>query len=236
MERYFEKYKRFLGAFFLLWLFLWTAGKFGFNFGIDLRFFFRVFFGLFLVFLVYETKIRWPVIYPIIKTLILKIRDKFTLKTEIIKKELISSSPKTFAGKTGNPLVLVLAVIISLFSFFRQFFKALSHLIFQPGILLVFVILGILSDIFIFNFTSSLIILFLVGFWVWIVYHFKFKGKVSIGLALGFLILCPFLLVYKKALIAEKTAIWVYVFLIIGVAQLFIEYLKEEKISVQKED
>jgi len=219
MKRYFERYKRFLGTIFLLWLFIWIAAKFGFGFGVDRRLFFRVFFWFFWIYLVWEIKIRWPVIYPVIKTLSLKVKDEFTLKTETIKKEIISSSPKIFAGKTGNSLVLTLAVILSLFSFFRQFLKALSRFILQPSILLVFAILGILTDIFVFDFTSDVIILILAGLWVWVVWHYKFKGEVSVSGALVFLIMCPFLLIFKKDLVAEKAANWAYMLLLIGVIQ-----------------
>lgn len=219
MRKYFERYKRFLETFFLLWLFFWAAAKFGFGFWVDLRLFFRVFFWLFLVYLIWETKIRWPVIYPVIKTLFFKVRDEFTLKTETTKKEIISPFPKIFAGKIGDSLVLALAVILSLFFFFIQFLKALNRFILQPSTLLVFAISGILTDIFVFDFTSDVIILIFVGLWVWVVWHYEFKGEVSASGALVFLIMCPFLLILKKELIAEKAAIWAYMFLLICVIQ-----------------
>ena len=107
--------------------------------------------------------------------------------------------------------------------------KIFKEYVFNQTIILVLVLLGILLDIFIFKFTSDLLILILTALWILSVYHFKFKGKASIGLALGFLILCPFLLIFKKELIAEKAAIWAYMFLVVGVVQLFVEYLKEER-------
>ncbi len=91
------------------------------------------------------------------------------------------------------------------------------------------VILGILIDIFVFKFTSDFIILFLTGLWVLSIYRFKFEGRVSIGFALFFLILCPFLLILGKEPIAEKVAIWAYMFLVVGVIQMFIEYIREGK-------
>lgn len=89
--------------------------------------------------------------------------------------------------------------------------------------------LGIFIDIFLFTPTADLVILFLTGLWVLTVWLYKFEGRVSIAGALVFLAMCPFLLIFKKELIAEKAAIWTYMFLVIGVAQEFIEYLGENR-------
>jgi len=229
MRKIFSFYRRFLGTIFVLWLFLSTAGKLGFGFGVNLRLFFRVFFWFILVYLVWETKIRWPVIYPIIKTLFLKARNEFALKTETTKKEIISSSPKIFAGKTVNSLVLVLAIILSLFSFFRQFFKTLRRFVRQPGTLLMFAILGILANIFIFDFASTLMVVLLSTLLIVVIKLNQLKGKVVVAVGLILLVLCPFLLAFKtRPLMVEKVAIWTYVFLAIGTGRMFIGYLKHE--------
>jgi len=79
--------------------------------------------------------------------------------------------------------------------------------------------IGILMDIFIFKLTSDFLIFFLTALWVLTVKFYKFEGRVSVAVALGFLILCPFLLIFKKEAIAEKAAIWTYMFLVVGVIQ-----------------
>ena len=91
--------------------------------------------------------------------------------------------------------------------------------------------LGILFDIFFMRFTSDFLIFFLTGLWVLAVTLYKFEGRVSVTVALGFLILCPFLLIFKKESIAEKAAIWTFMFLLVGVVQMFIEDRKEKKIK-----
>jgi len=48
--------------------------------------------------------------------------------------------------------------------------------------------------------------------------------------------MCPFLLIFKKNLIAEKAAVWAYMFLVVGVIQMMIEYMKEERKSAKKEE
>jgi hypothetical protein len=89
--------------------------------------------------------------------------------------------------------------------------------------------ISILFDIFFLKFTSDFLIFFLTGLWVLVVKLYKFEGRVSVAVALGFLVLCPFLLIFKKEAIAEKAAIWAYMFLVVGVIQMFIEVKKEKR-------
>lgn len=58
---------------------------------------------------------------------------------------------------------------------------------------------------------------------------FLLRGKASIILGLIFLSLCSFLLIVGKEQIAEKSAIWAYIFLAVGIVQMFIECTKKEK-------
>lgn len=95
----------------------------------------------------------------------------------------------------------------------------------------ILLVLGVLLDIFVLKFTSDLLILILTGLWILSVYRFKFKGQVSISLTLGFLSLCPFLLILKKELMAEKAALWAFVFLIVGLIQLVWENKKENDVK-----
>ncbi len=90
-------------------------------------------------------------------------------------------------------------------------------------------ILGISVDIFIFDSTSDLVILFLTGLWVLSVWLYEYEGRISIGMGLGFLILCPLLLIFNVDAVAEKVAIWAYIFLVVGVGQQIIEYRRSEK-------
>lgn len=88
---------------------------------------------------------------------------------------------------------------------------------------------GVFVDTFFFDFSLDLIILALILLWVLSVWLYKFEGRVSIAVALVFLALCPFLLILNKEAVAEKSAIWAYVFLVVGVAQEVVEYRKSKK-------
>jgi len=223
MKNLFLKYQTASGTIFCLWLLLAIFKKLGFDFGVNLSVFFRTFLFLFVIWLAWVTKIRWSEIYAIIKRTWGEIKDKFITETEETQKEIIRFFPLAF----------LLTIFLLLWQVIKKIFK---EYVFNQITLFVLAILGILLDIFVFKFTSDLLILFLTGLWILSIYHYKFEGRVSIGGALLFLTMCPFLLIFKKNLIAEKAAVWAYMFLVVGVIQMMIEYMKEERKSAKKEE
>lgn len=133
-------------------------------------------------------------------------------------------------------LFFFLSLLLFSILFFKQILKFLKDSPLFLKLILTnyffWLILGIFLiflDIFVFRISSDLLILLLIVLWIILVYRYKFDGRFSIGLALGFLVLCPFLLSFNNKPIADKAAIWAYLFLVVGVIQLFIEYLKEER-------
>ena len=216
MKNLFFKYQTMLGTIFSLWLFLAIIKKLGFDFSVNISVFFRILLFLFVIWLVWLTKINWSQVYAVLKKTWENVKDNFIIETKETQKGVIRFFP--------------IAFFFTLFLFPLKIFKKIfKEYVFNQITLIILVILGILIDIFVFKFTSDFIILFLTGLWVLSIYRFKFEGRVSIGFALFFLILCPFLLIFKKELIAEKSAIWVYMFLVVGVGQMFIEYIREGK-------
>ena len=222
MKNLFLKYQTASGTIFCLWLLLAIFKKLGFDFGVNLSVFFRTFLFLFVIWLVWVTKIKWSEINAFIKKTWIEIKDKFIIETKETQKKIIRFFPLAF----------LLTIFLLLWQVIKKIFK---EYVFNQITLLVLVILGILLDIFVFRFTSDLLILFLTGLWILSVYHFKFEGRVSIGFALVFLTLCPFLLIFNKEAIAEKAAVWAYMFLLVGVIQMIIEYIREERKDAKKE-
>jgi len=201
-------------------LFLWVLLLFlkGFNLKPDLKasFFFLLPLLLFLILFLREA------LFFLILALN-KINTYFDSSKKLVEEQL----PKTTR--------LIFVLFVQFFRFLRKLPLVLKIILTNYLFWLILAIFGIFLDIFVFKFTSDLLILILAGLWVLSVYHYKFEGKASVGLALGFLILCPLLLIFKKESIAEKVAIWAYMFLVVGVVQLFVEYLKEERKSAEKE-
>ena len=89
--------------------------------------------------------------------------------------------------------------------------------------------IGILLEIFLLKAISSLATLFLAISWILLIRHFKFENRVSFYLALFFLFFCPILLIFGKEAVAERFAIWVYIFLLIGIIQSVLEYVGKTK-------
>jgi len=233
MDRWFGRYKHFLGAVFLLWLFLQVAKFFGFDFRVDLFWLFR---GVFLggvIWVIGEIWGNWDKIYPLAKAFWVKKKSEFADKTKATQAEIIAFSPRILGGKIGKLVVLPLAIVFGVFGVFGEFWGRFLRGLFSKEGILFLGVLGILGDIFVLDFSSDLIILFLTGWWLWAVRKYKFEGRVSVGGGLVFLVMCPFLLILKKDPIAEKAAIWAYLFLVVGVGQMFIEYLREERKNVK---
>lgn len=86
--------------------------------------------------------------------------------------------------------------------------------------------IGFLVDIFVFKTISDLFILFLIILWTGTVIGFRLESRFSILTGIIFLITsCLFLLV-KAETIAQKLAIWAYMFLVFGIIQQLVEYKK----------
>lgn len=96
-------------------------------------------------------------------------------------------------------------------------------------LLLTLGMVGILVDIFVFPFTSDWVIFGLTVVWIGAVVGWRLEGRFSVAGALIFLLMCPFLLILKKESVAEKAAIWAYMFLVVGVVQQLIEIKKKPK-------
>ncbi|MDO8609967.1 MAG: hypothetical protein Q7R95_05430, partial [bacterium] len=97
------------------------------------------------------------------------------------------------------------------------------------SVLLFFVIPGLLIDIFIIQGNNNIVILLLTGFWVLILIGYNIEARINFVFALIFLILCLILIILKLDPFAEKSAIWLYIMLIIGTFQLLIEVRFETK-------
>lgn len=236
MKDYYSRYLRFLGTVFFSGTFLWIARKLGFDFALDLAIFFEILFLLFLILIIGEIKKRRVEICFYLKDVIFRTKNKLLVETKIKQEEIISRSPKIMVGKVGLFLTLLLAAGYVLL---RSVWKILKDIfvknIFSRRTIFLLTLFGILADVFVFDFISIWIILVLTGMWIWSVRQFKFEGKLSMSGGLMFLTMCPILLVFKMGSIAGKSAIWAYMFLIVGTCQIFIEDFRKDK-SVAKEE
>lgn len=108
----------------------------------------------------------------------------------------------------------------------KKFF--ISH---QPQflfLLILFVILNFLSELPYFSLVVDRIFIFFL-LWLVSIFLFKLSGQFSIKMALVLLCFCPFLLILKKEDWIREIGNLAYGFLLVGVIQEFIVYLREEK-------
>ena len=208
--------KKILYSSFFLWVLLIVLKRLNLKPEIKVSFFFFLFLLLFLIIF-----FRQILIFSILSLNKINIYLKLTKKSIDIK--------------SRNALHLLPLLIHQFLKFLKGFPRFLKAVLTSYFFWLILGIFGILLDIFVLKFTSDLLILFLTGLWILSVFHFKFEGRVSISLALGFLILCPFLLIFNKETIAEKSAVWAYMFLLVGVIQMIIEYIRKEGKDAKKE-
>lgn len=90
-------------------------------------------------------------------------------------------------------------------------------------IFLIILVPAILSDIFKVPQVYDTVTFWLTLFWVIVVIGYRLEGRFSFAAALSFLVICPISLILKNELVAEKAAIWTYMFLVVGTIQSLIE-------------
>lgn len=73
--------------------------------------------------------------------------------------------------------------------------------------------------------------LYFVGILLWclLLYIKRISSRISGAIALGMILIIPSLVVYGSDRIADKIAIWAYLFLNVSVIQLLIRYAKKNK-------
>ncbi|HUW22019.1 MAG TPA: hypothetical protein VMW41_05155 [Candidatus Bathyarchaeia archaeon] len=224
MRIYFLNYRKLFFSFFTVIFLLWTAQLFGLNFGIDASVLNSFFWFLFFLLVISEIKSRWRLIHLALGRVLFGIKNNFLERRENLLRKMVDRDPERLTSKTG-PVIMTFATILAIFG---GLWQTLKSFILSKYNILAAVSLGIVLDILAFTFTSDWLILFLVCLWLLSIKRFKFTGIISVAGGLFFLFFCPFLLILKKESFAEKTAIWAYIFLAIGVAQMFVEYLKDE--------
>lgn len=70
--------------------------------------------------------------------------------------------------------------------------------------------------IFFMDQTNSYVQILLIALWIWLIKIYKFESNVSYFLSLIFLLLCPLMIFTGYEMIAQRSAIWAYFFLVMG--------------------
>jgi hypothetical protein len=97
---------------------------------------------------------------------------------------------------------------------FRQTIELL-----HPSFLVLF--LYILYDILFIPKTNDFVVSAVCAMWILLIYSYRFSSQKSFILTLFFMSLCPLLLISNMQQVAEKTAVWAYVFMTVGAIHAF---------------
>lgn len=89
----------------------------------------------------------------------------------------------------------------------------------HKGYLLTIAVLGIWVDIFLLESTYSLITSILISFWILVIWLYHVRGRILAIPVTIFLILSPLFANKGEETIADRMAVWVIVFLSLGVLQ-----------------
>lgn len=119
------------------------------------------------------------------------------------------------------PLFFYLLYILALHGFisdknknrFKKIFKNFA----KPTIITILIVIAI--DIFVIRKYTDSTTSWLTLFWIFGVIGYRLEARYSFGFALIFLTFCPFLLVVPMDWIAEKSAVWTYIMLVVGTFQ-----------------
>lgn len=203
-------YKRFLGMVVVAFIILLVLEKIWLGSGIHTGTFLQAIALLCAYPVILEIKGRWSEIIMVGKRLTANFADKPLSQLRKSAVVYTESERKTVRG------------LISLFlAFFSFFWKICWRALFYS--MLAVVVLGILGHVFIFSPQGSFYILMVLSFWIVPVWYFSLKAKVSVIAGLILLSMSPLFSIFKTELVANKVAIWAYIFLVMGTVQSLFE-------------
>lgn len=164
-------------------------------------------------------------------------------KGKILRGEYIVQFVKGKMLQYWNGLFSSGNIIFFVFPSIFYFILSISHLIFKqklkkvklfcqtselfaPSFLLLSLYIG--YDILFLPKINDLTVMVICAIWILLTIAYRFSSKKSFLGALFFLSLCPLLLISGMQSVAEKAAIWAYMFMIIGTIHMLVEIKTEE--------
>jgi hypothetical protein len=152
-----------------------------------------------------------------------------SLLIEFIRKKIAYYVNNNNSWKIFLLYSLPLILYILYFSIFHKFISRKNKLIaenfiknlMKPSIIIPIILMAV--DIFIVRKYSDNITSFLTLLWMFAVITYRMDARISFGLALIFLVFCPFLLSVPMDWNAEKSAIWAYMMLVVGTFQSIVD-------------
>ncbi|HCR36157.1 TPA: hypothetical protein DIU22_03900 [Candidatus Woesebacteria bacterium] len=158
----------------------------------------------------------------------------FLAKSTFLKADL-SGNKNTLLYFLGNKFINILGDKDLLFNNFLFFLPLIYFVIFvlSKGIsfqfLTGFAMAIVIYDIFWLKGSYDSLFIGILFLWGLISRRFHFESRIAAVFALGFLALTPIMLIFSQDDLAEKTAVWAYLFLCVTVVQQIYELKKHPK-------
>jgi len=131
---------------------------------------------------------------------------------------------------------VVIGISISPFPQFQIHSRRIVSDSVKNGYVLVQIYLLILSLLIVgMDEKNVFVTVMLIGLWIWLIRLYRFDSSVSYLLSFAFMLLSSALLLVGQAKVAERAAMWVYFFLLIGTVIAFLELTKRIKMTVNYE-
>lgn len=209
-------YRKFLGMAVVALMILAVLEKLWLGSGINIKAFSQAVLLLCVYPTILEISNRWPKIKLIIKRLIVSVAGK---PFSLFKEQAV-----IYRKAEHKKLAKLIYFCLAFFYFLWDVcWKALFYS--MPTA----VILGIIGHVFIFFPQGNFYILMVLSLWIVTAWYFNFKARVSIIAGLVFLSMSPLFYIFKTESIADKIAIWAYIFLVMGTAQSLLEYRRLQR-------
>lgn len=216
MKIHFPKLLKAIVTLFSVWFGLSLAKFLSFDFALDIKLFFLVFLIPLIIYLILEIIANRKYLWELVKKESKKRKMATVSRAEKIQERMVIFS-SLFSGGAGKGLALTVGYLIS---YLLEIMNLIKKTIFSKYNFLAFSFFGILFEIVYLPVSVDSIIIFLTLFWILTVRLFKFKGEVSVKIALVLLPFCPYLLSRNQSFLAEKVAVWVFMFLVVGVLEM----------------
>lgn len=219
-----RKLLEFIKTIFLIWFFLCLFKFFEYGFGVKLSKLFLIGFCLLIIYIFWETINNFQYFINSSNKFLKETKRYYYLKYEIIKQK------KTFIKFSKHPgpkQILLLSVLVITILIVWDFL--IKH-IFKKNYLLAIFLIGIVLDIIFVKPLSDIVVFFIASIWIIVIRLFKFGGNVSLFCSFILLVLCILSIFLQERIYIDKTSVWIFVLLAIGIFQEIFFSLRRKKI------
>lgn len=218
-----KKIFEFIKTIFLTWYLLCLFKFINYGFRVNLSKLFWVSFAFFAIYIVWELIKNFQYYFEKFSKFLQETRRYYYSKYEILKnKKILNWFSNRFGFKQFFLLWILLITVFILWDYLIKY-------AFKNNYLLALYLFGVFVDIVFIKQLVDIVFLLLICVWIAIVRLFKFSGNVSFLCSFILIVLCCVFIILKETVYINKTSVWIFLFLTIGVFQeIFLSLLRKK--------